>query len=387
MFNFITFFLLNPILWLGILMTFLIGHHRIKSERKQFSIAINSHYSEMIIFLKNGLFVSLIGSITTLVFGVTINVTWLSWYLLLMLLSLLLCFLFWDSGILLAMVSLFTIFWPKFKFIPVPFQDFSSVTGVHNLASGLIVLGMSLLGLGMILSKPPDILVSPEVRVSKRGIREASYRVRRLYLVPLFLLIPGDGLIQFIHFWPFFNIGQHQFTILVLPLILGLNFHLKKRLPFELTQLSRSYFIAGSTMLICAIFSRIFKMNLFFGVLSIVGMVGLRMYSMYFLSKGQDYLVEPTKGIQVLAVQTDTPAQKAGLEPGDIVLSVNDQPISSQTQFYEMTQTNATFVKLRVQTLHGEIKLAETAIYKDSPHELGLVTFPDQTNQENRRRS
>ncbi|MFD1672503.1 PDZ domain-containing protein [Agrilactobacillus yilanensis] len=385
MFKLITFFLLNPIFWLALLTSFFISYQRIFSERKQFSIAIDNHYSEILVFLKRGLFMGLICSVATLLLGVTVNLTWLSWYVLLTIVGLALSFWFWDSGLLLVLVSLCALLWPRFMWHWGPFSGLSAKIGQQTLASSLVILSLALLSIGLLLARPSQTIISPKIRVSKRGIRTASYHIRRLYLLPLVLLIPGDNLPTLFGLWPFFNIGAHRFTILVLPLILGLNIHLKKRLPTELKQLRYSYFVAGGLIFILAVLAKFLHSTLVLALVAVIIILGLKLYRLHFLHSGQAYLVEPSKGIQVLAVQKDTPAQKAGLVPGDVVLSVNDQPISSQIQFYEMTQVSSTFVKFRVQTLHKDIKLAETAIYKDSPHELGLVTFPDRNNQETRR--
>lgn len=387
MFNLITFFLLSPILWLGLLGAFLISYQRIRAERRQFSIAINNHYSEISVFLKNGLLVGLLSSGIVLILGITVDFAWLSWVMLLLILSLLLCFWFWDSGLTLILGLLLAWYFPKFHFLPVLGFSPTLSASPDLLPGGLAVAGLALISLGLILAQPPKSVISPQVKVSKRGIRQASYHIRRLYLMPLFLIVPGDSFGNILGSWPFLSFGQHQFSLLILPLVIGFNFHLKKRLPAELQKMYKYYVAIGIELLILAILARILHWSLFFMILALVSVVGLRLYISYFLQTGHDYLVEPTKGIRVLAVQADTPAQKAGLYPGDVVLSVNDRPIDSQVQFYEMAQKNGTFIKLRVQTLHKDIKLAETAIYKDSPHELGLVTFPDKVYQESRRGS
>jgi putative serine protease PepD len=69
-------------------------------------------------------------------------------------------------------------------------------------------------------------------------------------------------------------------------------------------------------------------------------------------------LVSPQNG-----VQANTPASQAGLEPGDLITSVNGQQISSTQQFIETVdnyspgQTITLTVKRRGQTLHLKIKL------------------------------
>ena len=78
-----------------------------------------------------------------------------------------------------------------------------------------------------------------------------------------------------------------------------------------------------------------------------------------------------------MAVRQDTPAQKMGLEPGDIILECNKQHVTTENELYEALQDNAAYCRMKVRTYDGQLKLAESAIYSDSPHEIGLVLFRD----------
>jgi len=40
--------------------------------------------------------------------------------------------------------------------------------------------------------------------------------------------------------------------------------------------------------------------------------------------------------------------------------------------------TDPTYCHLRVKTQSGDIKITESAIFEDSPHNLGVMTFPEQ---------
>ncbi len=44
-------------------------------------------------------------------------------------------------------------------------------------------------------------------------------------------------------------------------------------------------------------------------------------------------------------------------------------------ELYEALQKSPAYCRLKVKNFEGELKLAESAIYADSPHEIGLVLF------------
>lgn len=49
------------------------------------------------------------------------------------------------------------------------------------------------------------------------------------------------------------------------------------------------------------------------------------------------------------------PAAKAGVEPGDIVLSMNDKPVASAAQLQDLLATKGRHVALRVQHDYARI--------------------------------
>ncbi|MCH4172565.1 MAG: PDZ domain-containing protein [Lactobacillus sp.] len=385
MLKIIGFFFFNPVFLVAICVIAISGYRRIQQERRQFSIAIDSHFLEARSFFKDGLFGGLIASVVSLLLGIVVDNNWLVWYVLITLLGLVCFTAFWDNGILWLLVAGLAWFKPNLV-LPGFFNDtiIAPVQGAV-IPSALAIAALGLGACGCLFQKMPQLELSPKIKNAVRGGREAYYAVQRLYLMPLILLVPGDAFPMLKGWWPFFNLGNQRFTILVLPLILGLNLKLKRRLPAELTQLKRPFMLASVIMLALAFLGLKGQLPGLSLILGAIVVIFLRGYVARFLAKGNSHLLQPKAGIQVLAVQQGTPAQKAGLTAGDVVLSANGQPVNSQAQFYEVIQASATFVSLRVKTLHQDIKLAETAIYKDSPHELGIITFPDSEQTHQRR--
>lgn len=94
-----------------------------------------------------------------------------------------------------------------------------------------------------------------------------------------------------------------------------------------------------------------------------------------FEQRESNWYVETHDGVRVIAVQPNTPAAKMKIQPGDEILICNGREVHNETEFYAALKTDATFCRFKIRNYAGELKLAQGAIYADSPHEIGLVIF------------
>ena len=58
-----------------------------------------------------------------------------------------------------------------------------------------------------------------------------------------------------------------------------------------------------------------------------------------------------------------------------VILECNGIKVATGDELYEALQKSPAYCRLKVKNFEGELKLAESAIYADSPHEIGLVLF------------
>lgn len=77
----------------------------------------------------------------------------------------------------------------------------------------------------------------------------------------------------------------------------------------------------------------------------------------------------------MIAVIPDTPAAKMGVQKGDIILDCNDEEVKNESELYAALQKNSAYCHLRIRTFEGDLKITESAIYADGPHEIGLILF------------
>ena len=85
--------------------------------------------------------------------------------------------------------------------------------------------------------------------------------------------------------------------------------------------------------------------------------------------------METDEGIRIISVQPETPAAKMKLQPGDVILTCNNRVVNSEKEFYQALQLNSAYCHVKVRTYEGDLRIAESAIFMDSPHEIGLILF------------
>ena len=54
------------------------------------------------------------------------------------------------------------------------------------------------------------------------------------------------------------------------------------------------------------------------------------------------------EGIRVTEVLADSPAKRLGLEPGDVILSVYEHPVTTAETWYWLTSYKNSYVELRI---------------------------------------
>lgn len=81
-------------------------------------------------------------------------------------------------------------------------------------------------------------------------------------------------------------------------------------------------------------------------------------------------------GICVLYTREGSPAKQMKLEPGDRILSINNQAVHSESQLVEYLETYPTFIWLEVKKPDGKIKTLEHKNYREGIRNLGIVIVP-----------
>ena len=72
-------------------------------------------------------------------------------------------------------------------------------------------------------------------------------------------------------------------------------------------------------------------------------------------------------GALIAGIQTDTPAAKAGLQPGDVITQVNDQPITSGRSLMNAIASNAPGTKLKLKVIRQGEEMDKDVVLGERP--------------------
>jgi len=369
---------INPIFYIAIIMAIYLGYRRVKRERKFFNIRILWGWSETIGLLKEGLLISIGISIISIGFGLTIPVEFLYVATFISFIALILYVFHLLSPIILFTVSLVVLY--LFEYFDVSIKLFSfDISGV-KLDEGIAVTTAILAGLllaaeGILISKYGAQYASPIVENSKRGLKAVAFLSKKIWVLPIFFVVPGNVIDGFFPWWPQISIGSTQFSLVVFPIIIGFQQMTRHTLPVYLyPKLGRSVLLLGELVIIGGLVA--FFLPIVGYAMLLIGVVARIVISIRFVLHEQKdvYAVSAkSSGVMIAGVLPNSPAEKMGLDVGEIIRKVNGVEVHSEQQLYEALQINAAHCRLEVLNHHNELRLTQHVVYNGDHHRIGLL--------------
>ena len=365
-------YLLTPVLWLGILYVIISYNQRINKERKQFRVAINKDFYEGRNFIKYGLFFFVIGSLISMILGLTLPTNSVYIYQILVVLAFLING-FPTTSMLLVMTAAGILELVVPRFITFFGDVFPEISG----PSWLLLIFISILADYYLTRNMKKHPLSPRIKSGKRGRNIATYLGRETVVFPLLTLIPSGTLSSTLNFWPVFNIGNQKFSLILFPIFISTSVKVIKRAKERVIQdkLKNIELLLGLTFVLIVL-------TKFMSKLFLISLIILTVVSIFFEIKlrkkekdANSWYVETDEGIRIISVQPETPAAKMKLQPGDVILTCNNRVVNSEEEFYQALQLNSAYCHVKVRTYEGDLRIAESAIFMDSPHEIGLILF------------
>lgn len=366
-------FFIQPTLWLAIILIYGMYTRRIKKERQAFRTAVDSDFYEGRHAIKVGFIFSIVGSMILFGLGVMLPINWVIIYAIFMILGLLLypvfdaIFpLFIISGLVYGMIESQLV-----NFEVIKYEEFhvEFMTGI--LLIGTVILFITACALYLFRNSP----LSPNTQSGKRGRNISSFSMKDLYLVPLVILTPGDQFHSVFSWWPIIHIAGTEFNIIILPLIVGLSLRIYKEIPRVAIK-----FIKKQYLYLAFIGTGLTVMSIFIPTMGIYGLIVLLVaycISRYIIkrhdNKQEKWFAESNEGILIVGVRPGTPASKMDVEVGDVVVQCNGIEVRNEIELYEALQSSSTYCRLKIRTFSGDTKITESAIFSDSPYEIGLV--------------
>ncbi|MFC6169800.1 PDZ domain-containing protein [Loigolactobacillus jiayinensis] len=370
----------QPLLWCMILAGYLVSRRRIKRERRTFHIAIDSRLNEFKAFFIYGIPLGIVLSAVTILLSLKLSAAGWVIYQVVGLLALLLTASFvWPTAAVLLTTVVTVVLLPNSWRLAVPaFTD--HVTTNRLIATSLFFL-MAVSALASVILRKRLALrnLSPQITESNRGRRTGYFQAQQLALVPLAFLVPGSKLTSGLFAWSTFQFSGEQYHLVILPLLIGFLLTVRQQLPaVQIKQQNKWQLVTGVVSLVAAGIVYL-QPQFFLPLLVIVAIVTFGSWLEMRRTHGIIHYTEPFSGVMVLGIQPETPAAKMDLVAGDIILECNNQTVHDEDSFYAARMTDPTYCHLRVKTVTGDIKITESAIFADSPHNLGVMTFPEQT--------
>ena len=375
---FIFSFLLNPILYIGMLVIYFLARKRVKDERQSFHTRVFKEVADFTVPFLPALLAGVYVSIVTIALGIVISWEWVAAlaivYLILFMtmqiqwltstFALGLLLLFYGMEPLLAQIDFFTRVYAELTQIP-----------VQAVASLLVLL---MLAEGFLIRFNGGTYTSPRLERSKRGKWIGLHVSKRLWVVPIVLFLP-DGIIPTIPYWPTLSLGEWALQPVFIPFLIGFHQRVKGSIPHLPIKAT------GVRVIGLSLFMAIFAVGSFYvpvlavvlGGLAIIGREWLSYQAKIREEKQPIYFATQAKGCIILGVLPHSPAEKMKLAIGETIVKINGQAVHNETTFYKALQINSAFCKLEVLDDNGELRFAQGALYEDQHHQLGVLLVKD----------
>ncbi|QCR31561.1 PDZ domain-containing protein [Lysinibacillus sp. SGAir0095] len=369
---------INPIFYLAIIMAIYLGYRRVKRERKYFHIRILWGWSEAIGLLKEGLLIALCISILSIGFGLTLPVQFLYVATISSFLALIIYVFHFLSPIILFTVSLVVLF--LFDYFDVSFNLMGLKMNGVNMDEGIAVSAAVLAGLllvaeGMLIRKYGAKYASPIVENSKRGLKAVAFLSKKIWVLPIFFVVPGNVIDNYFPWWPQISFASTQFSLVLFPMIIGFQQMTRHTLPANLyPKLGRTVILLGEFVIIGGLVAYFVPLVGF--AMLVVGLVARVAISIrYAIREQKDVYAVSAKsnGVMIAGVLPNSPAEKMGLDVGEIIRKVNGIEVHSERQLYEALQINAAHCRLEVLNHQNEVRLTQHVVYHGDHHRIGLL--------------
>lgn len=372
---------LHPVFYYLIFLSGILGVSRVKRERKNFHTRTFDAYFELRQLLPLGLLLGLVLTIVTIIAGLTLPFA--------AILLIAVFTLVWSVTTNIRFMSpVYTVGAAFFAITLITEYEWTIPLFNHTFQSLeekvypslVILMALLLISEGILITRNATKGTSPKLVKSRRGQNVGAHEVKRLWLLPMFLLIPGKVLTLPFEWWPVFTLGTESYSLILVPFAIGFNQQIQGMLPKQSIQLQgRRVTTLGVLILILAV------IGYWYPLISI-GVTALAIISRELISLMQRlkddnlpfYFSKKNNGLMIIGIIPESPADKMGLQVGEIISKVNGVIIRDEHVFYEALQKNRAHCKLEVLDINGEVRFVQRALYEGDHYELGILFVQDQ---------
>lgn len=369
---------MNPLLYITIIFTVLLGYRRVIRERQSFKIRIHWGLSETIRLLREGWLAAFCVSLVSLLVGIVLPMEYI---MLVTVLSILfvVSFYYQLASVVYPFGMAFLVLWVTFTqnwgFTLFGFTINASDLKLSMLSSIPLLIGILLIAEGMLVQKYGADLASPRLQRTARGLKAVTFLSKRLWILPVFLVIPGDTITSFVSYWPVFSLGGETYGFILFPIVIGFQQRARKMLPmYFYPQMGRTIVLLGALVFVEGVISYFYPI---LGLASVlVAIIGRILISViYGLSerKGKFAVTPQNEGVVIAAILPNSPAEAMGLQIGETIRKVNGESVHSEEELYRALQQNAAQCKIEVLDTDGEVRLRQHIVFHHDHFRIGLL--------------
>lgn len=380
--------LLNPVFYYLFFLAAILGVSRVRRERKNFHVRVENAYFELKQLLPLGLAAGLVLSIFMVGVGLVIPIEFILFTSALTILWSLTTKVRMLSPIYTVGFAFFaTLFFLSMKWelplIPSKTPEWS----IDIFPPIAILLALLILAEGILISRNGSKGTSPKLVIGKRGLVVGIHEVKRLWMLPVFLVIPGESLSAPFEWWPLFSLGEQSYAFILVPFSIGFTQHIKGMLPVvSVKNVGQKVVKLGAVL-------TLLSLSGFWYPLTSIVIVALAIIGREIISVRQRirednlpfYFSKKNQGVMILGILPDSPAADMGLKVGELVMKVNGSPIHDEESFYKALQQNRAHCKLEVLDINGQNRFTQRALFENEHHELGILFVLDERNWEAKR--
>ncbi|MGG4153021.1 PDZ domain-containing protein [Peribacillus muralis] len=375
---------LHPLLYISIAYCLFIGYLRVKRERHDFNTKVYRNTMELRSLLSHGLIWGLLLSCLTLASGMTIPLA----AMLIMAGVTILAVLTMNKRIVSPVytvgLTFFILFFLYDRELKLPIlQDAINQLDRSIYPTLVILIGLLLIAEGFLIVSHGSKKVSPQLQVSKRGQPIGVYVSQRIWLIPMFVMIPGGQLPAPFDWYPVFSIGDMAISPIVLPILIGFKQKVHGMLPEQAIRAhGKKVGALGVVITALAIVGYWYPMlALITVILAIIGREFLH-YSQRAMDERLPFYFSKSKlGVQILGVIPQSPADKMGLVKGEVISKINGVIVREEEELYRALQINRAHCKLEVIDNNEQIRFVQRALFDGEHYELGILFVDDQLKE------
>ena len=369
---------INPLFYVAILFAIVLGYVRVKRERRFFRTRILWGWTETKWMVQDSWLYALILSIVSVGIGLTVTTDWIVTFSLVSVVLIVLFIFQLGSPILAASLAIAALWlgsnWGT-SFTIGTFEWNGAENWLELALPVALLIGAAVIVEGLLIRNTAAESSSPVLEQSSRGLTAAGYLSKRLWMLPVLVVVPGNVIPDFLPLWPQFTFGNDSFGLVLFPIVIGFQQKARHTLPvYFYPRVGNAVIMVGITTVVIAIFA--IWMPVLAAISLAVGSLarlGVWVYFAYREKQGSYAVTPQDSGIMIAGVLPDSPAEKMGLTVGECIRKVNGQTVTNERELYEAIQINAAHCRLEVLDHHGEVRLRQHVIYHHDHHRLGLL--------------